>query len=166
MGSRSFSLSLIHILCLSHLLGLPLLFIFYLCIFSISLCLLFFFFNTRFFISLISFFCSALSFLISHHATRSPVAWTMNCISNLFLELSVIVSLPVLSIHAFIQETTGSADQWLNTSRFLLSFILSTRRTFSVLKLRTSKLKKERKKKKIEKEKKKNLDCNIPSPLT
>lgn len=50
----------------------------------------------------------------------------------------------------------------MNTSRFLLSFILSTRRTFSALKLRTSKLKKERKKKKIEKEKKKEFGLQYP----
>lgn len=50
------------------------------------------FFNTCSFISLISFFCNILSFLVSHHVTPSPIAWTMNCIANLFLELSVIVS--------------------------------------------------------------------------
>lgn len=128
----------------------------YLCIFSISLCLLFFFFKHQllYFPYLLLLQCPFFSYFSSCH----PISCCLNyelyiqSLSGTFSDCLLLV----LSISVFIQETTGFAEQWLKTSRPFLSFILATRRMCSMLKLRTSEFKKEkRKKKKIEKERKK-----------
>lgn len=100
----------------------------------------FFSLNTCCFIFLIFFFGNSLSFLIPHLVSLSPIAWTMNCISSLSPELSVIVS-PLFSQFVFYLRDHPVCWRMIEYFKVFLLFTFPSRkkkkkkRTWPMLKL-------------------------------